>query len=376
MRVLHFYKTCALNSTGGVEVFMDTLCNATADFGVENTILSLADKPESTPVNLPRYQVIQAKQNVFVASTGFSISAFSQFKRLAEQADIIHYHFPNPFADILHFCCQVKKPTVLTYHSDIVKQKLLLKLYQPLMHRFLHSVDRIIATSPNYFATSSRLQAYKDKVNVIPIAINKVNCSVVSPAKIQYWQNKLTQPFFLFIGALRYYKGLHFLLDAVKATDLQLVLAGTGGTESTLKAQARQSALHNVYFPGLVSDEDKAALLHLCYGFVFPSHLRSEAFGIALLEAASYGKPLISCEIGTGTSFINVDQQTGLVVEPGSPDALRHAMQYLLANPVKAAEFGRNAEARHKSLFTLDKQAKAYVEVYKHVLHKKQRAGS
>ena len=87
--------------------------------------------------------------------------------------------------------------------------------------------------------------------------------------------------------------------------------------------------------------EDKIALLHLCYGFIFPSHLRSEAFGISLLEAATVGRPMISCEIGTGTTFVNAANETGLVINPGSPLALREAMQYLLDNPAIAAKMGK-----------------------------------
>ena len=379
MRVLHFYKTSILDSTGGVETFIDNLCNATADLGVENTVLALAAKVKRLPVeHSAKYQTIQVKRHLFFASTGFSISAFKQFKRLAQQADIVHYYFPNPFADILHFCCRIKNPTVLTYQSDIIKQKYLLNFYRPLMHRFLRSMDRVVATSPNYLATSSTLAQLKsetkrEKIKVIPIGIDRADYPEVTEERLDYWRTQLKQPFFLFVGALRYYKGLHFALDAVKDTNIQLVIAGgavAGGdnVERQLKHYARQDQLNNVHFVDWISDKDKAALLQLCYGFIFPSHLRSEAFGISLLEAAAYAKPLISCEIGTGTSFVNQHQYTGLVVKPASPPALREAMQYLLANPDKARHFGQCAQQHYNKHFTLAKQAKAYVEVYKGLL--------
>ena len=379
MRVLHFYKTSILDSTGGVETFIDNLCNATDDLGIENTVLALTAKVKSLPVERSaKYQTIQVKRHLFFASTGFSFSAFREFKRLARQADIVHYYFPNPFADILHFCCRIKNPTVLTYQSDIIKQKYLLNFYRPLMRRFLQSMDRVVVTSPNYLATSSTLAQLKnekksEKIKVIPIGIDRADYPEVTEEKLNYWRTQLKQPFFLFVGALRYYKGLHFALDAVKGTNIQLVIAGgavAGGdnVEYQLKAYAKQHKLHNVHFVDWISNKDKAALLQLCYGFVFPSHLRSEAFGISLLEAAAYAKPLISCEIGTGTSFVNQDQYTGLVVKPGSPPALREAMEYLLANPERAANFGACAAKHYQKHFTLAEQAKAYVEVYKNLL--------
>ena len=96
--------------------------------------------------------------------------------------------------------------------------------------------------------------------------------------------------------------------------------------------------------------------------------MRSEAFGISLLEAAAVGKPMISCEIGTGTTFVNAASETGLVIKPGSPHDLREAMQYLLDNPDTAAKMGRNAQKRYRELFTAEQQAESYHKLYQSLL--------
>lgn len=368
-RVLHIYKCSLPETTGGVEYFIDSLSRHTSKLGVDNSLLTLtknANKEETLSYN--GYTIHLAKQTFFIASTGFSISAFSKFKRLAGDADIIHYHFPNPFADILHFACRIKKPTIVTYHSDIIKQRLALKIYRPLKRLFLRSVDHIVATSPKYFATSDVLQRFSSKVSVIPIGIDINTYPRPSKACLAYWRNRLPKPFFLFIGAIRYYKGLHIALDAVANTDIQLAIAGINGIEQELKTHATSLNLNNVNFLGFVSDEDKVALLEFCTGFVFPSHLRSEAFGIALLEAAAFGKPLISCEIGTGTTFINIANKTGLVIPPGSSTELQKAMQYLLENPSVAAAMGARAKKRAMELFTAEQQAESYYNLYKKML--------
>ncbi|WP_159189852.1 glycosyltransferase, partial [Escherichia coli] len=116
---------------------------------------------------------------------------------------------------------------------------------------------------------------------------------------------------------------------------------------------------------------DKAALLKLCTAIVFPSHLRSEAFGITLLEGAMYGKPLISCEIGTGTSFINLDGYSGFVIPPNDPVRLRQVMQELYSNPELAKRYGSNAYARFKSLFTSKKMLSDYNDIYRSIVSKK-----
>ncbi len=372
VNVLHVYKTSMPASYGGVEIFIDTLCKAGYKLGIKNTVLTLHPTPQKQSIEMVGYTVHQVKQNLFVASMGFSLSAFSKFKRLISEADIIHYHFPNPFADMLHFACLPKKPCIITYHSDIIKQKYLLHIYKPLKQYFLNSVDHIVATSPNYFITSDTLQKYADKVSVIPIGIDQTPYQNVNPERLNYWRNRLLEPFFLFVGAMRYYKGLHIALEAISGTKIRVVIAGINGIEKELKFQAASLQLSNVEFLGFVNDEDKVALLHLCYGFIFPSHLRSEAFGISLLEAATSGKPMISCEIGTGTTFVNAANKTGLVINPDSPRELREAMQYLLDNPTVAARMGKKAKKRSRELFTAEQQAKSYYKLYQRLLSLKQ----
>ncbi|MBI3711605.1 MAG: glycosyltransferase, partial [Burkholderiales bacterium] len=305
-----------------------------------------------------------------ISSTGFSWSAFARFKELAGEADIVHYHFPWPFMDVLHFACGIKTPSVLTYHSDIVRQKYLLKLYQPLKNQFLKKVNRIVATSPNYFATSPTLAQFKDKTEIITYGLDRQIYPVASPQDVEKWRARFPQPFFLFVGMLRYYKGLHILLEAAKGTDLPVVILGDGPVEAELKQQAQRLGLRNVHFLGALPENDKVALLTLCYALAFPSHLRSEAFGITLLEAAMFGKPMISCEIGTGTSYVNQDQETGLVVPASDPQAFRLAMQTLAANPERALEMGRKATLRYEEHFTAQCMAQKYQDLYQRVLSK------
>jgi len=128
-----------------------------------------------------------------------------------------------------------------------------------------------------------------------------------------------------------------------------------------------------VMFVGKLDEADKVALLELCYAVAFPSHLRSEAFGISLLEGAMFGKPMISSEIGTGTTYINVHGETGLVVPPSDPQALRAAMTALWNDPSMAAEMGRRAEARYWKLFTSEQMADDYTQLYRELAGRKAR---
>jgi rhamnosyl/mannosyltransferase len=375
MRILHFYKTYYPDSVGGIEQVIRQMCVGTGRLGVTNQVLSLSRKTDLQPFEFEGHMVHRVPQNFELASNAVSMQAIPALARMAAEADVVHYHFPWPFMDLAHFVARVNKPSVVTYHSDIVRQKALLRLYQPLQHRFLQSVDAIVATSPNYLGSSTVLDRYRDKTRVITFGLDKASYPEPEQARLDHWRAKVGPKFFLFVGVLRYYKGLHILLDAVAGTDYPVVIVGAGPIEQELKARAEQLGLKNVMFVGKLDDLDKVALLKLCYAVSFPSHLRSEAFGISLLEGAMFGKPMISSEIGTGTTYINIHEQTGLVVPPSDPDALRAAMRTLWDNPQLAHEMGQRAEARYWQLFTAEQMADGYAGLYQELMARREQVG-
>lgn len=349
---------------GGVEQVIHHLAENSPRFGIRSDVLSLT-KNKSHEIRYANYKVFQMHKDFEIASTGFSWQAIFKLKKILQSYDVIHYHYPWPFMDMVHFLLHIKTPSVVTYHSDIVKQRGLLHLYKPLQDWFLKRVDKIVPTSIAYVHSSETLKHYKNKLHVIPLGVNAKDFTRPSSKILRRWKSKLSTPFFLFVGVLRYYKGLKYLIEAAKSTKALIVIAGNGPLLQELLLQVKREELQNVIFVGAISDEDKSALLQLCLGFVFPSHKRSEAFGIALLEAAMVGKPLISCEIGTGTSFINQDKVTGFVVPPEDPRALSEAMNKLLQNPNLRQKMGSKAKARYRSIFTVDRMVNGYVKLYR-----------
>lgn len=372
MRVLHVFKTYYPDTFGGIEQVIRQLSTASEAHGVVNTVFTLSRHAKSIPVLKDgATTVIRGSLDLEVASTPMSFTAMSRFKQAVDQTDLIQYHYPWPFGDLLHLLVGHRKPALLTYHCDVVRQRTLMPLYGPLMRRFFAGMRVIVPTSPNYLQSSELLQDYRDKCHVIPIGLDESTYPKADPERITYWRQKLGEGFFLFVGVLRYYKGLHILLDACADCTSRVVILGAGPVEADLKVQAARLDLHNVDFLGAVPDEDKVALLTLCRGVVFPSHLRAEAFGVTLLEGAMYGKPLISSEIATGSSYVNLNGVTGLVVPPNDPNALRAAMHALDSDESMASQMGREARARFETLFTSKQMASAYVELYRNILSPK-----
>lgn len=382
MKVLHVYRTYFPDPPGGLQEAIRQICLGTQEFGVEPSVMTLSPQPVPGDVRLPEARVWRERSWWAPASCDLgSISAFRLFARLAAEADVLHFHFPWPFADLLNMLGVARRPRVMTYHSDIVRQRALSVLYGPLMRRTLNSMDAVVATSPAYIRTSPVLQSIvaTGKVRAIPLGIRDYvsECSAEQSARCigEGIRRRLNLPaggFVLALGVLRYYKGLHTLIEAASQIDFPIVVAGSGPEEGALKALAHSRRVSNVIFAGQVSEEEKRDLLAGCALFVLPSQVRSEAFGMVLVEASMFSKPMVSCEIGTGTSFVNLDGETGFVVPPESPSDLVNAINKLTGDEGLARRMGQAARARYERMFSGEAQGREYSDLYREVCERHQ----
>lgn len=368
MKILHVYKTYHPDTFGGIEQVIAQLARGLAARGHQNRIFTLSRHPDPPVLERPEGDVHRSRTTAEAASNPVSLPAFSEFRRQAAWADVLHYQFPWPFADLLHVCCARGKPSIVSYQSDVVRQRWLRHAYSPLMNRFLGSVGMVVATSPQYLESSPVLSRLRTPLRVIPNGIDEGSYPPVRPELLARWRDRVGEGFLLFVGVLRYYKGLHTLLAASQGFAGRVVIAGDGPEAAALQKDAADQQLSNVSLLGAVTDEDKVCLLQLSRAFVLPSHLRAEAFGMSLLEAAMSGKPMVSCEISTGMSHINQHGVTGWTVPPEDPDALRAAMTTLLRNPEQARVMGAAARHRFETLFTAGQMAIAYESAYLEVL--------
>lgn len=368
LRVLHIYRTYFPETQGGLQEAIRQFCLATRRLAVENTIFALARQPEPAFMDLPEGRLVRARSWLEVASCDFGAwAALKRCRAAADESDIIQIHFPWPFADMmLPFIRRRNQPVVVTYVSDIVRQRGLGMLYAPLRRYLLASATRIVASSPNYAESSDVLREYSDKLVYIPHCLE--DTPAPNLALCAHWEAQFGRDFFLFVGVLRYYKGLDFLVAAAALVNAPILIVGEGPEGGRLRQLVQTKGLTNVHFLGALPDADKLALFSLCRAVVFPSHLRSEAFGITLLEGARAAKPLISCEIGTGTSWVNQNNETGLVIPPADPAALAQAINTLAADDSLCRRLGAGARARWHSHFTPEIVGRAYRHLYDELL--------
>lgn len=364
MKVLHIYKSYYPYTYGGIEKCIESLVKDMNAYGIHSELVVTAPIQEIKKCNEYGYPITYYPETIEIASCPFSISFFSAIKEKINQFDLLHYHFPWPFADFTSIFRRLNKPYIVTYHSDIVKQKNLLKLYQPLMYQFLKNANKVVATSKNYVLSSLPLQKIREKIDVIPIGLDDV-----AKKPVVSHNDVMNKPYYLFVGVLREYKGLKFLLECLNGNEpYQIVIAGGGPCFDDLNSFKEKKQLSNVHLLGRVDESMKHNLYKEAYGVIVPSYLRSEAYCYTLVEGLMYGKPIISTELNTGTSFVNQMGVTGLVVPPANPNALKVAMDELWNDHKKAAEYGAQARMRFEKLFTANLMSKKYFELYKNVM--------
>ena len=335
---------------------------------IEMTVLVTNTAKHTVVENIDGVKVIKAGRLANISSAPLSLSLFSQMHALSAQADLIHLHFPYPIGELAYLWAGRNKPMLITYHSDIVRQKYLLQLYKPFMLQLLRKAKRITCSNPNYIQTSPYLKLHEDKCVVIPFGV-ELNAFEPTPAvlaRAQAIRAHYAAPLILFVGLLRYYKGLSYLIDAMQhVPQAHLLIAGTGPEGERLRTQTEALGLgQRVHFLGRVTDEERLALYHACDIFSLPSIHRSESWGVVQMEALACGKPSVSTELGTGTSWVNQHEQTGLVVQPMNAQALADAINRLLADPELRQQMGQAAKVRvHQEMdanVMLDRLANLY----------------
>ncbi|WNJ96487.1 glycosyltransferase [Vibrio ruber] len=368
MKILHVYRTCYPETNGGIEQVIRNICVGTTALGCTSKVLSLTNNKKQV-IHVDDTEVTLCKKNFDISSNGFSIDFFTEYMRLSQWADVIHFHYPWPSGDIAALLT-INKPKIVTYHSDIVKQKVLKILYKPLETIFLNNVNVLVATSPQYAKSSKNLQNYAKKVETIPLSIDESAYPAATKDVLDKWEKEIGRGFFLFVGVLRYYKGLKYLIEAAKLSNLPIVIAGDGPERKELERLIALYKLDNVKMVGFIEEADKVALHLLSKAFVFPSHLRSEAFGVSLLEAQMLKKPIISCDIGTGSSYVNKNNETGLIIQPANAEQLAEAMQKLHNDEKLRNTLGENARKRFEEKFTTERSSKSYVALYNRLVKK------
>ncbi|MEW6100977.1 MAG: glycosyltransferase, partial [Candidatus Omnitrophota bacterium] len=287
------------------------------------------------------------------------------------RADILHFHLPNPFAVISYFITRPSGKLVVSYHSDIIRQRLLSFLFNPLLLKFLGKSEAIIVSSRALIDNSSVLRKFRGKCRVLPhgIDLSKFSPQEAVLKKAQVLRTRFGSPLLLFVGRLVYYKGLEYLIRAMREIDARLLIVGEGPLKNKLKKLSRKLCVNDkITWLGEVPNEDVSPYYYACDVFVLPSSIRAESFGIVQLEAFACARPVVSTALPTGVPFVNIDGHTGLVVKPRDYNELALAINKLLKAPQLRNALGKNGKERVRAEFTKEKMSDGILKLYKDLM--------
>lgn len=328
---------------GGVEKVTKDIAEIVDEFGYESRVISFdgeKNRPEKNIINnvkVFRYKPIK------IGPAPFSIKFYKNSKDIIENSDLIIAHYPNPIVENAILKYKGDKKIILFYHSDLIGyNKILTNLYNNHTQKILNKVDKIIVTSPNYAKTSINLKNFKNKIEIVPLTIdpNKFDTEKTYKFDNFNYKNKI-----LFVGRFVKYKGLEYLIKSLNYLNDEygLVIVGGGKRYKKYKKIINKYHLNNrIKFINNPSNEDLKNIYNSVDIFVLPSIMRSEAFGIVSLEAMYNRLPIVTTELGTGTSYYNIDGETGYVVTPKNEEYLAKSIKKGLQNKQKLGQKSRN----------------------------------
>jgi len=291
-------------------------------------------------------------------------------RKIAKQYDIIHVHHPDPMACLALFLSGYKGKVLLHWHSDILKQKVLLKAYAPLQRWLIKRADSILGTTPKYVAESPFLQAVQHKTGYIPIGVEALQpaASLVDQVRRRYAGKKII----FSLGRLVSYKGYAYLIRAALELhdDYCVVIGGKGPLQQSLAALIVELGLqHKVFLVGYIPDEEIPAYFAAANQFCLPSILKTEAFAIVQIEAMSCGKPVVSTDIpGSGVSWVNLDGESGLIAPIEDAHALAEKILQIGEDDACYQRLAAGARNRYNSCFTREEMVKVALGYYHEVL--------
>lgn len=301
-------------------------------------------------------------------STLISPQLITYLNDIKDAYDVIHIHSPDPMAAIALFLCRPKAKIVLHWHSDILKQRVLLFFYNPILWWLLKKSNLIIATSPNYIFGSKYLLRFRYKTEVLPIGLDVSQTSASAyldkRLKLKYSDKKII----FSLGRLSYYKGFDYLtLAAINLPeDYTVVIAGEGTERKKLLNLIKKNNLENkVKLVGKITEEEKHWYFQNSLLFALSSIYKTEAYAIVQVEALAYGLPIVSTQIeGSGVDWVNQDGLTGITVPIMNELEIAKAILRIATDEVLYNTFRNNSLIRYQELFTEKKMIERQIELY------------
>jgi glycosyltransferase involved in cell wall biosynthesis len=351
---------------GGIETHLQTLCGELR----RHTDVKVVVANDARPLcrtELDGVEVVRMGKLLDVASTPVCRGMIREIRN--SDAEIVHLHTPNPTGALAYLASQHRGKLVVTWHSDILRQRMLKRIFFPVERIILRQASAIVATSENYKRTSAALSAHQSKCRVIPYGIALDRFDNIEERVSEEIRRRYRPRIVLGVGRMVYYKGFEYLIKAMQYVRATLVLVGDGPLRPALEKEAAALGVApRVAFVGELQNEATAPYYRAADVFVLPSIARTEAFGIVQIEAMASGIPVINTSLDSGIPAVSLDGLTGFTVPPRDPRSLAEAINRLLNDSDLRRHYGENARRRAREVFSARAMSASMLRLYREVL--------
>ena len=354
---------------GGIETVIYETAKCLIKLGHEVTVITVGNKSKE---KIDGIDVIRTPSLLSLSGEPIALGFFNEIMK--EDFDICHLQAPNPFQNMMAVsaCILKKKPWVITYQSDIIRFSKIMKiinwLYTNIIQKpfILKMAKKVFASSPNYLNGSKTIN------NLNNTSVLQNGIKIRNVLKKENQENNI-----LFVGRIIYYKGVAYLIKAMKEVvkeipTAKLTIVGDGKLKNEMEKLTKDLKLDkNIQFTGQVSDDSLQKYYYNSDIFVLPSIYKSEAFGMVQLEAMMHEKPLISTKIkNSGVAWINKNDISGITVNPMDHNDLAKAIIKLLKDKQLRKKYGKGGRKRLENYFDIEKLTKDLIKIYENIITK------
>ena len=351
-------------SVGGVEQVMQLLSEQLQDVCDTEVLVANTERREISEI-YNGIRVVRAANIKTVWRMPIAPSFFRLFKEMSRDKDIVQLHYPFPIGEAAYLTSGYRGRLYVWWHGEIVRQKLVLPFYRPLVNAVLKRADGIMVASEQQVKASQFLSDYREKCNIIPFGVDVRKWNSVTPdGSLKTALNDPSSVILLHVGRLSPPKGLSYLIQALKQTrGCELLLIGEGELEAELRRQVRELDLESrVHFLGPRKGDSLIAAYAGCDVFVFPTLW--DSFGLVQIEAMACGKPVINTQINTAVPHVSVNGLTGITVPPRDAESLAKAIQKLVDDKELRQLYGKAAFERASAKFSTKHMISSVKKIY------------
>lgn len=366
LKILHICKFSFFDTYGGIETFVKSLTDGCLARGCHVKILCTSPDSHLRIEKYDGIEIISCPLTFNFLSCPFSLDFIRIGLKLRSWADITHFHFPWPTADLLLLLGFKKSKTIVTYHADVLGKSIFGYAYNFFARYILRFYGLVVFTSEIYKSNCSKFLDNRINVAVVPIGSPDIACETNDAALIPIDLSRLPSRYVLFVGQYRWYKGIEILIEAMRESDRSIYLVIAGTMPENIMSLA---AGLNVICYESVTEAQKIELIKNCACVVLPSTSRAEAFGIAILEGFRAGRPAITTKIKSGNTSIVTHGYDGILVKAGCVQELRQSIAHLCANRKLSDKLGANARLTYEKKFTARRMVDRYMALYQKLNH-------